>query len=224
MAALGESYFGVARGSKSLLYVSAGVGLGGGIVLDGRILPGAAGFAGEVGHMTMAANGLPCNCGNHGCWETLVSQRAVFRRVREAIAAGQRSSLEAATQGDLDALTVPLVAQAAAHGDRVAAQALEETATHLGIGLANLINVLNPERVVFGGNLSLAGATLMPVINRIIHERALRWSSDAVDVRVAAHGSDACVMGAVATVYHQVLNQSSARAASESQRASRKRR
>ncbi|HRE26989.1 MAG TPA: ROK family protein, partial [Anaerolineales bacterium] len=84
LAALGESYFGAARGVNFVLYVSAGIGLGGGIVLNREVLPGAAGFAGEVGHMTMDPNGAQCNCGNFGCWETFVSQWAVFRRVREA--------------------------------------------------------------------------------------------------------------------------------------------
>jgi glucokinase len=151
MAALGESYFGAARGSDFVLYVSSGVGLGGGIVLNRRILPGAAGFAGEVGHMTMDPNGPRCNCGNFGCWETFVSQWAVFRRVREAVAAGQASSLVNATQGDLEKLTIPLMVEAARAGDAVARAALEETGRYFGVGLANLINALNPQRVVIGG-------------------------------------------------------------------------
>ena len=121
MAALGESYFGVARGAKSVLYVSAGVGLGGGIVLDGRIMPGAAGFVGEVGHMTVVLDGPPCNCGNRGCWETLVSQGAVFRRVRRALSsrAATRACWSTRTATPMP-LTIPLVVEAARAGDRVA--------------------------------------------------------------------------------------------------------
>ncbi|MDQ2807717.1 MAG: ROK family protein [Chloroflexota bacterium] len=207
MATLGENYFGVARGAKSVLYVSAGVGLGGGIVLDGRVLPGAVGFAGEVGHMTMEPDGRPCNCGNRGCWETLVSQEAVFRRVRTAIMGGEVSSVMAATGGDLVALTVPLVAEAARNGDAVAQAALHETAVWLGVGLANLINALNPEIIVFGGILSLASDCLLPIVNDVIRERALRWPAAATQVLVAAYGADACVMGGIATVYHQILSQ-----------------
>jgi len=207
MAALGESYFGAARGSDFVLYVSSGVGLGGGIVLNRRILPGVAGFAGEVGHMTIDPNGRQCNCGNFGCWETYVSQWAVFRRVRDAITAGQASSLVEATQGDLEKLTIPSVVEAARGGDAVARAALEETGRYLGIGLANLINALNPQRVVFGGILSLAHEFLLPVINAVVRERALRWSRETAEIVIASYGADACVMGGVATVYHHALSQ-----------------
>jgi glucokinase-like ROK family protein len=207
MAAMGESYFGVARGARTVLYVSAGVGLGGGIVFDQRLMPCAAGFVGEVGHMTLIPEGPPCKCGNRGCWETLVSQGAVFRRVRRALSAGTESRLSEYTQGDLDALTIPLIVQAARADDRVARDALEETGLYLGIGLANLVNALNPEIVVFGGILSLAAEFIMPVVQRVIGERALRWSVQSMRLRVSAHGADACVMGGIATVYHQILSQ-----------------
>jgi glucokinase-like ROK family protein len=207
MAAFGESYFGVARGSRNVLYVSAGVGIGGGLVLDGRIYPGSAGFAGEVGHMTIEPNGLTCNCGNRGCWETLASQSAVFRRVHEAIAAGATSSLSRFKNGKRESLTIPLIVRAAEEGDVVALQALTETGMYLGIGLASLINILNPEMVVFGGILSLAKEFLMPVIQETIQARAMRWSSRSAQIVVAAYGSDACVMGAVAMIYDQILRQ-----------------
>lgn len=207
MATLGESYFGVARGAKNVLYVSAGVGLGGGIVLDGRILSGTAGFAGEVGHMTMVIDGLDCNCGNHGCWETLVSREALYRRIRDEVASGNTSSLTPYVLDKSKLLTVDLIVEAARSGDEVAIAALEETAYYLGIGLANLVNALNPEIVVFGGILSIGSDFLMPVVSRVIKERALRWSVDSIQVLAAAHGVDACVMGGIAAVYNQILSQ-----------------
>jgi predicted NBD/HSP70 family sugar kinase len=207
MAALGESYFGAARGADFILYVSCGVGLGGGLVLNRRILAGAAGFAGEVGHMTMDPAGPRCNCGNTGCWETYVSQWAVFQRVRQAVAGGQRSWLEKATGGALNLLTVPLVVEAAQRGDVVAQTALKETGRYLGIGLANLINALNPQRVVLGGIMSLAHEFLLPSLEAVVRERALRWSREAAEIVIAAYGEEACVMGGIATVYHHVLSQ-----------------
>lgn len=207
LAALGESYFGVGRGHRNMLYVSAGVGLGGGVVMDGRVLSGAAGFAGEFGHMTMLPDGIVCNCGNRGCWETLASQSALFCRVRAALEAGSPSCLTHLTQGDLDKLTIPLITEAAREADPVALAALEETGLYLGIGIANLINALNPEIVVFGGILSHASAFLLPTIRRVIQERTLIWSRRAVQVVVAAHGSDACMMGGIATVYQHILSQ-----------------
>ncbi len=207
LAALGESYFGAARGANFVLYVSAGVGLGGGIVLNRQVLPGAAGFAGEVGHMTMDPNGPRCNCGNFGCWETFVSQWAVFRRIREAVEGGRASSLSDACDNDWDRLTVPLVVEAARAGDAVAIAALAETGHFLGIGLANLINALNPERVVFGGALSLGHEFLMPSIRAEVEQRALRASREKTEVVVATYGDEASVMGGIATIFHRILSQ-----------------
>jgi predicted NBD/HSP70 family sugar kinase len=181
--------------------------LGGGIVLNRQVLPGASGFAGEVGHMTMDPHGPRCNCGNFGCWETFVSQWAVFRRIREAVEGGKVSSLLAMTQGNLDSLSFPMVIEAARNGDAVALAALEETGRYLGIGLANLINALNPQRVVFGGILSVGHEYLMPVIREVVQQRALRWSRESAEIVIAAYGQDACVMGGVATVFHHVLAQ-----------------
>lgn len=207
MAAFGESYFGVARGARNILYVSAGVGIGGGLVLDGRIYPGSTGFAGEVGHMTLEMDGPLCSCGNFGCWETLAAQSSVFYRIHQAIAAGAHSSLSHYKNGRRENLTIPVIVQAAHAGDRVALDALTETGKYIGIGLANLINALNPEMVVFGGILSLAQEFLMPVIQDTIRVRALHWASRSAQIVVAAYGSDACVMGAVAMIYDQILRQ-----------------
>lgn len=205
LAALGEHYFGAAQGYDEVLSISAGVGLGGGIVHNGRIYSGVAGFGGEFGHMTMDPQGDLCNCGNHGCWETQVSQRALFRYVRTAIESGYVSMLTGLTKGDLSQLTVPLVIEAADSGDPLALEALERVGSHLGIGIASLVNALNPELVVFGGILSLAGQYLLPAVEREMKQRALRWNRGATQVVLARHGFDACVMGGVARVYQAIL-------------------
>ena len=199
MAALGEHLFGVAQGYDEVLFISAGVGLGGAIVREGRLHKGKTGFAGEFGHMTMDPNGLPCNCGNRGCWETLVSQSAVFRTIRQAVAAGQTTNLG-------DQLSIPAVADAARTGDAVALAALESAGRHLGIGAASLVNALNPDLLVFGGILSNAGDILLPHIEKELAQRALPWTQQAVDVRLAQHGSDATVMGGVAMVVQTILS------------------
>ncbi len=206
MAALGETCFGVARGARSVLYVSAGVGLGGGIVLDGQLMSGAAGVTGEMGHMTMLPDGARCNCGNRGCWETLVSQNAVLRRVRELVSSGAGSLVADLARGEMEDLTIPQVVEAARAGDEVCRRALRETAEWLGIGIANLVNLLNPEVVVLGGILSLAGEFVMPVVERVVTERALRWPAESAKLLVAGYGPDAAVMGGVATVYERVLS------------------
>lgn len=212
IAAFGETYFGVARGARNVLYVSAGVGIGGGLVLDGRLYPGGSGFAGEVGHMSLDPEGLECACGNRGCWETVASQAALFRRVHQCLAAGSSSSLARFQNGKREHLTIPIIVRAAQQGDPVAREALYDTGRSIGIGMANLVNALNPEMVVFGGSMSLAKDFLMPVIQDTINARALRWSGRTTRVVVAAYGSDACVMGAVATVYDHILRQPPSRA------------
>lgn len=205
LAALGEYYFGAAQDYNDVLYISAGVGLGGGIVRGGRLFEGTMGYAGEFGHMTMDPAGQFCNCGNRGCWETQVSQRALFRHIRQTIERGRLSVLSATTGGNLDRLTVPMVVDAARADDAVALEALNEVGHHLGIGIASLVNALNPELVVFGGILSLAGEILLPIVSAELEQRALRWNEQVTEVVLARHGFDACVMGGVATVYQAIL-------------------
>jgi glucokinase-like ROK family protein len=207
LAALGEHYFGAAQGYEEVLYISAGVGLGGGVVHDGQLCRGVTGVAGELGHMTMDPCGELCNCGNRGCWETLVSQRALFRQVRQAMDAGQTSQLSEAVNGDFSRLTVPLVADAARAGDAVAREAFEAVGHSLGIGVASLVNALNPELVVFGGILSLAWEFLLPAVQEEMQQRALRWNREATQVVLARHGFDACVMGGLALVLQDILRE-----------------
>ncbi len=206
VAALGERYFGAAQGSKDFIYLSAGVGLGGGIVLDGQLYRGIGGYAGEIGHMTVMSNGERCNCGNFGCWETLVSQTAVVSRVRKAMEAGNASRVSQLAKGRPERISIPIIVEAAAEGDKVARQALEETGVYLGIGIANLINAFNPELVIFGGVISLASDYLLPAIEKTLEGRSLAWPRQMVRVMASSYGPDACVMGGVALVLHDILS------------------
>lgn len=207
LAALGEHYFGAAQGYEEVLYISAGVGLGGGIVHGGRMFSGVTGVGAEFGHMTMDPNGEICKCGNQGCWETQVSQQALFRHVWRRVERGEVSRLSEMSGGSRASLTVPLIVDAARAGDAVALDALEIIGRHLGIGIASLVNALNPELVVFGGILSLAGEFLMPVIEKEVEQRALKSNREAMQLVLARHTSDACVMGGVAAVYQAMLAQ-----------------
>ncbi len=206
MAALAESYFGSARGSDFVLYINITAGVGAGIVLNQRIMAGAAGLAGEVGHMTLNPDGPRCNCGSQGCWETYVSALAVFRRARIAILDGEESKLADVVGDEFERITIPLMVEAAQRGDRVALNSLKETGYYLGVGLANLINTFNPQKVVLGGYVTQAYEFLLPVIKKTIQERALRWPCEAADIVVATYLNDASLMGAVATVYGKILS------------------
>lgn len=125
--------------------------------------------------MTMDPNGERCSCGNFGCWETQVSQRALFRHIHKSIEQGELGTLFQLTNEGVDSLTVPMIVEAARAGDAVAPSALEKIRRDLGIGIASLVNALNPELVVCGGILSLAGEILMPAMTKEFDQRALRW-------------------------------------------------
>ena len=206
-AALGEFYFGAAQGVNNFIYLSAGIGLGGGIMLDGKLFRGSMGYASEVGHMTIVPDGELCGCGKRGCWETQVGPRAVLRRVRVTLKNGTPSVLCDLVQGDLERITFESVIQAADQGDAVALGALQEVGAQLGIGVANLVNVFNPELIVLGGALNRASSVLLPIVEKTISENALTPACENVRVAASAHGTDACLMGAVALVLEDILRE-----------------
>lgn len=206
LAALGESSFGAGQDCNYLLYVSSGMGLGGGVILNGRLVEGATGFAGEVGHMLVERNGRRCNCGSRGCWETVAGQKALFRRVEQALTAGQSSWIASQIDADFNKLSIPLIVKAAQQADPVAQAALQATAEWLGLGMASLMNIINPQRVILGGPMSAAHKQLLPVIRQTVAANSWHWVQDKVDIVPAAHGQDAAVMGGVAIVYRDVLN------------------
>ena len=206
MAALGEHFFGAAREYSEILYLSGNIGLGGGFLSNGYLRRGANGVAAEYGHMTMDPHGELCNCGNYGCWETMVSQVGLYKKVIHAIEGGEPSVLSEKIERQWERLSVELIVEAAQAGDRVAIRALEEIGHSLGIGIASLLNALNPEIVVLGGILSIASDFLFPVVNEEIQKRALPWNRETVKIIRAAHGSDAAVKGGIATVYQSVLS------------------
>ncbi|MCS7179136.1 MAG: ROK family transcriptional regulator [Anaerolineae bacterium] len=206
-AALGEYYFGNARGVQNLIYLSAGVGLGGGIIIKGKLFRGSNGYAGEFGHMTVDPNGEPCGCGKRGCWETMVGPRAITRRVRKALENGRESSILSVIEKDPNRIDMGVVVQAAQAGDPIARTALEDVGVCLGIGISNLVNAFNPEMVVLGGALSLAGPFLLPVIEETVRIHALPQPRAALTITTSAHGADACVMGAVALVLDEILRE-----------------
>ena len=207
MAALGEHFFGAGQEYREILYLSGNIGLGGGFLSDGHLRRGANGVAAEYGHMTMDPNGELCNCGNYGCWETMVSQVGLFKNITNAIQNGEPSLITEKVQGQWERLSVELIVEAAQAGDQVAIRALEGIGHSLGIGIASLLNALNPEVVVLGGILSIASDFLFPVVNEEIQKRALPWNRETVKIIRAAHGSDAAVKGGIATVYQSILSQ-----------------
>jgi glucokinase-like ROK family protein len=205
-AALGEHMLGAARQVDHFVYLSAGVGLGGGLFAEGKLQGGAGGFAGEIGHMTIEPDGPLCNCGNRGCWEMLVGPRAIVQRLRQSVIEGCAPNLLALCQGNPDAIQMEQILQAAAQGEPAVVSALDEVGRYLGIGIANLVNVLNPSLVVLGGVLSLAGPYILPRAQRELDSRALAATRQSAKIILSAFKFDACVMGGVALTLRAILN------------------
>jgi len=156
-AIYGEWWRGAAQGVKDVVGLTIGTGIGGGIVLGGEIYHGASDAAGEIGHMTINANGRLCKCGNHGCLEAYASGPAIAARAVEGIQAGAKTGLPQYVGGDLSKITAQVVYEAANDGDAYALEVVRETAKLLGAGVASIVNIFNPEVVVICGGVTQAG-------------------------------------------------------------------
>ncbi len=195
-AAYAESRLGAARGASSALVVTMGTGIGGALVVDGRLLRGANGMAGEFGHMQVVPDGRACECGHYGCWEQYSSGHALVRFARARVIA-EPTVLTDLCHGQPEQLTGPMVTAAAEDGDLVARQAFASVGDWLGVGLAGLVAAFDPEVVVVGGGVSAAGDRLLDPA-RIALGRALVGAEHRVvpEVRVARLGPEAGLVGA----------------------------
>jgi glucokinase-like ROK family protein len=206
-AALGEYYFGAAKNINNFIYLSAGIGLGSGIVIGGKLFRGISGYAGEAGHMTLDVNGELCGCGKRGCLETFIGPRAIEHRVRRSLAFGAKSVLVEMSNGDIENIVFDDVLQAAKLGDQTAIDALEKAAFYLGIGIANLVNLFDVEVIVLGGALNNASSIILKDIERVVAMNTLAPEREHLRIIPSAHGSDACVMGAIALVLDDILRE-----------------
>ena len=174
-AIFGEWWQGAARGTKHVVGLTIGTGIGGGIVLDGSIYRGASDIAGELGHMTIDLNGRRCKCGNYGCLEAYASGPNIAARAVEGIEeSGSASSLARYVGGDLSKVTAQVVYEAAHDGDEYALEVVRETAKILGAGVANILNIFNPEVVVICGGVTLAGDRLFVPLRSEVRRRAFK--------------------------------------------------
>jgi predicted NBD/HSP70 family sugar kinase len=197
----------VARGVDNFIYLSSGIGLGGGIMINGHLFRGRHGFAGEIGHIQRDPQGELCGCGHIGCWETQVGPRAVLRRVKKELQIHSDQLLLDACQGDFNTLTFEMVVKYALEGNTLCRQAIEDVATYLGAGIADLVNVFNPELVVIGGAFILGKDILQPIIEKTIFSNALQPSANGLRIAFSERGPNACVLGAVAIVLDDILRE-----------------
>lgn len=190
-AAWGEYLLGAGRGTDHFICITLGTGIGGGVVIGGRLYRGWQGLAGEVGHQIMTGEGPACTCGNVGCLEATANAASVVRRARELIAAGGISVLP-----DVDSLTARQVFEAATGGDGVALEAFARTGHALGRGLANLVHLFNPEVIAVGGGVAGAGELILAPAREAMRELLMDEVLAAVRIVPAALGNSASLVGA----------------------------
>ncbi len=196
LGALGEVTWGMGRGAGDIAYVKLATGVGAGLMVNGDIYRGAEGIAGELGHTAIDASGPRCRCGLHGCLETLIGSDAIVQHFLARPAPGGSRQVRP---------TIDAIAEAAAAGDARAAAVVADAGRFLGIALANLLNIVNPARIVLGGDLTFAGDALLTPLRQAIQSRAMWTNVAAADVVVSKLGDDAIPLGAATLVLRTAL-------------------
>ena len=204
-AVLGEWWVGAARGARHAIGITIGTGIGGGLILDGKLYHGASDVAGEIGHTTIDTEGRRCKCGNYGCLEAYASGPNIALRAVEEIEAGAVSRLPSLVHGDLTKITAQTVYQAAADGDELALEVVNDTAKFLGVGIGNLLNVFNPEVVVVCGGVTAAGDHLFVPLRRETARRAFKPAVAACRIVPGELAGTAGVYGAAKAFLDQTL-------------------
>jgi glucokinase len=195
-AALGEHAFGAGRDFRNMIFITVSSGIGGGIIVDGRIYRGATGAAGEVGHMVLDEAGPACGCGQRGCLEALASGTAIAARAA-ALAAEGASPLLARLARESAPLTAEAVQRAALEGDAVAQRVIGEAGHYLGLGLVNLVHVLNPNGIVIGGGVSHMGDLILEPAREVVRQRCFPLSQEGLRIVAGVLGDRAGALGAI---------------------------
>lgn len=205
-AALGEFWFGAGREATNMLYLGIGTGIGGGIILDGKLYRGCSGGAGEVGHLVIEPKGPACGSGHPGCLEALVSGRAIARMAREAAAQGQGAALLQLAGGDLNCITGEMVTLAFNDNDPTARAIVSQAGAYLGMGLASIINLLNPALIVIGGGVAeCLGKPLLEAAWPEIEKRVFPALRKTVQLISAELKANSAALGAAGLVHRAGL-------------------
>jgi predicted NBD/HSP70 family sugar kinase len=201
LGALAERWWGAATDTPCATYIKVATGVGAGHIVDGRLFRGATGIAGEIGHTTVTVNGgHKCRCNLHGCLEAEIGSASIVQRAREGIAAGEATRLE----DDVN-LSLAKVVEAALQGDLFAQKLIDQAGQYLGVAIANLLNLMNPARVIVGGRLATAGDLLLVPLRRAILDRALWTSIERADVVLSELGDSHVAVGAATLVLEAAL-------------------
>jgi glucokinase len=195
-AALGEHSIGSGQGLADMIFITVSTGIGGGIIVDGKLYGGADGCAGEIGHMIVQLDGPRCSCGRHGCLESLASGTAIARMARERLGDGEKSLLHDMAGVGAAEVNGETVFKAAKRGDKLSCDIISAAGRYLGVGLGNLVNIFNPEMIVVGGGVSEMGEMILGPARRSMREYAFGLPARTVRVVRAKLRADSGLLGA----------------------------
>ena len=196
VAGYAESIAGVSAGTQSSVFITLGTGVGGGILINGRPYSGAHGVGSEIGHMILKMDGEPCTCGNYGCFERYASATAIIREAQRALKSHPESLITEACGGDPDSINAKIVIDCAKAGDATATEVFSEYVRALALGIVTLINAIDPEVIVLGGGVSVAGDFLLEAVREAVKPHVFYKGLPYADIRLAKLGADAGIIGA----------------------------
>jgi glucokinase len=193
---LGEWQFGAGKGVDTVACYTLGTGIGGGLVINGKLHLGIGGAAGELGHVIVDLYGPKCGCGSNGCMEAFASGPAIAAMGMKAVAQGLTTRIAELCEGDLNRITPELVCQAAIEGDIIAKDIYEQAGRYIGVGVASIVTAINPRRVIFGGGVAAAGEIILDPIRRTVQSRVCLTDLKSIQVVLAELGNTAGLIGA----------------------------
>lgn len=196
VAGLAESVAGVSAGVENSVFLTLGTGVGGGIVIGGKVYSGAHGVGSELGHMIIELDGEPCTCGNYGCFERYASATAIIREGRKALEQHPESLMGALCENDPQKMTAKTVFDAAKEGDETAMKVFRRYIKGLTMGILSIVNVLDPEVIVLGGGVSKAGDFLLSAVREALAPHIIFKSAPYARIEIARLGSEAGIIGA----------------------------
>ncbi|MFP4017521.1 MAG: ROK family protein, partial [Halanaerobiales bacterium] len=203
---LAENWFGYARKLNNFICLKVGSGIGSSIFTDGKIYRGASNSAGEIGHTMVDEDGPLCSCGNYGCLESMASIPAMIRQAQKALKQGAESSIKELVNHEIDKIDEETIFLAADQGDHLARRILHDAGRYLGVAIADLINILNPEAVIVSGKIARAGDLILDSIRSTVRNRALSYSLQNVQIINSRMDKEGVAIGAAALILESVFN------------------
>ena len=195
--ALGEAKYGAAKGNKTSVTVALGTGVGGGIYIDGKLISGFMGAGGEIGHMKLVKDGKLCGCGQKGCFEAYASATGLIREATSRLILNKQNLLYTMIEGKLDTLEAKDIFDAAKEGDEFSLDLVDYEAEYLAMGIGNILNIINPEKIVLGGGVAMAGEILMNPMKEKLKKYALPVTLKNIEIVQGVLGNEAGIKGAV---------------------------